>query len=100
MKTEIRRYELTASEFDWNFTDEKTIAAWGFNESVPGPVIRAKKGDTVVVSVKNKLKAPTIIHWHGIRLAAPMDGTDLVQKPIQPGEESWSEKQSKNCVDT
>ena len=87
MKSQTRYYELTASEFDWNLTAAKKIKAWGFNETVPGPVIRAKKGDTVVVKVKNQLKQATMIHWHGIRLAAPMDGTNLVQKAIQPGQE-------------
>lgn len=87
MKNPTQTYHLTASEFDWNIADGKTIKAWGFNNSVPGPVIRAKKGDTVAITVKNDLSEPTIIHWHGIRLTSEMDGTDDVQKPIMPGEE-------------
>jgi FtsP/CotA-like multicopper oxidase with cupredoxin domain len=87
MTTKNKYFELTASEFKWKLSGEKTIEAWGFNESVPGPVLRANKGDTVIVKVKNNLKEPTTIHWHGIRLPAAMDGTDDVQKPILPGEE-------------
>ena len=81
-----RFYELTASEFEWKLSETKTIKAWGFNESVPGPVIKARKGDIIIVKVNNQLSEPTIIHWHGVRLRAAMDGTDSVQKPIQPGE--------------
>jgi FtsP/CotA-like multicopper oxidase with cupredoxin domain len=80
-------YELTAEEFDWNISDKKLVRAWGFNKQLPGPALHAKKGDTVVVKVKNELAEPTIIHWHGIRLPASMDGTGESQKPIQPGEE-------------
>lgn len=80
-------YQLTATEFDWKISDQKTIRARGFNESLPGPELRARKGDTLVIKVKNDLQEATIIHWHGIRLPASMDGTDSVQKPIQPGEE-------------
>ena len=87
MKKNTHYYELTASEFDWKISDEKTIKAWGFNQTLPGPVIKAKKGDTVVVNVKNDLAQPTLIHWHGVRLAASMDGTGEVQSPIMPGEE-------------
>lgn len=87
MKTNTQTYQLTASEFDWNISEHKTIKAWGFNNSVPGPVIKATKGDTVVVKVKNELSEPTIIHWHGIRLESNMDGTDDVQRPILPGDE-------------
>lgn len=80
-------YQLTASAFGWSISETKTVRAWGFNESLPGPVIRANKGDKVIVRVKNELEQPTIIHWHGIRLESGMDGTNHTQKPIQPGEQ-------------
>lgn len=80
-------YKFEAGEFEWEISPGKIIKAWGFNNQVPGPVIRAGQGDTVVVRLKNNLPEPTTIHWHGIRLPAPMDGTDAVQKPVQPGEE-------------
>jgi len=82
----IVEYNLTASEFNWEIKPGKKITAWGFNNQVPGPVLRAKKGDTLVVKVENKLPESTIIHWHGIRLPSSMDGTGEVQQPILPGE--------------
>ncbi len=82
-----RYYQLTASQFEWKTSDERTIKAWGFNNSFPGPILKAKKGDELVIKVKNDLPEATVIHWHGIRLPAVMDGTDSVQKPIEPGEE-------------
>jgi FtsP/CotA-like multicopper oxidase with cupredoxin domain len=87
MKTATHTYSLTASEFQWRISEGKTINAWGFNQSIPGPTLMAQKGDTVVVKMKNDLKESTVIHWHGIQLPADMDGTDSVQKPIAPGEE-------------
>jgi FtsP/CotA-like multicopper oxidase with cupredoxin domain len=83
MKT--RNYQLIASEFSWKISDEKTITAWGFNEMLPGPILRAEKGDKVVVKVVNNLSEPTVIHWHGIRLPSGMDGTDSVQTTIAIG---------------
>src|SRR6266567_676526 len=80
-------FQLTASEFDWKISDNKTIKAWGFNNTVPGPVLKAKKGDEIIIKVKNNLQQATVVHWHGIRLAAAMDGAGETQKPIQPGEE-------------
>jgi FtsP/CotA-like multicopper oxidase with cupredoxin domain len=87
MQTNTVYYELTASAFDWAVSEEKKIKAWGFNNQLPGPVIKAKKGDTLIIKVKNELTEPTIVHWHGIRLPASMDGTGEAQQPIQPGEE-------------
>jgi len=82
----VVEYNLTASEFTWELRPDKTITAWGFNNQVPGPVLKAKKGDTLVVRVQNNLPEATMVHWHGIRLPATMDGTGEVQKPIQPGD--------------
>jgi FtsP/CotA-like multicopper oxidase with cupredoxin domain len=79
-------YTLEASEFDWQIRPGKTIRAWGFNNQVPGPVLRAKQGDTLIINVVNKLPEATMVHWHGIRLPATMDGTGEVQAPILPGE--------------
>jgi FtsP/CotA-like multicopper oxidase with cupredoxin domain len=86
MKTKIIEYNLEASEFNWDIAPGKTIEAWGFNKQLPGPELRANVGDTLVVRLTNHLKEPTLIHWHGLRIPALMDGTDAVQKPIQPGE--------------
>jgi FtsP/CotA-like multicopper oxidase with cupredoxin domain len=86
MQTKTHYFELTAAAFDWKVSEQKTVKAWGFNQQLPGPVIRARKGDTVVVNVKNELSEPTMVHWHGVRLPAAMDGTGVTQRPIQPGE--------------
>ncbi|HET6556102.1 MAG TPA: multicopper oxidase family protein, partial [Prolixibacteraceae bacterium] len=48
--------------------------------------LRVNVGDTLVVLLTNHLKEPTLIHWHGLRVPASMDGTGVTQKPIQPGE--------------
>ena len=80
-------YHLTASEFNWQVSEEITVKAWGFNQELPGPILRVNKGDELLVKVTNKLPEPTTIHWHGIRLPASQDGTGEVQKPILPGEE-------------
>jgi FtsP/CotA-like multicopper oxidase with cupredoxin domain len=80
-------YLLEANEFDWEIAPGKTVKAWGFNKQLPGPTIKAQKGETVSVKVKNNLQERTVIHWHGIRLPAAMDGTDNVQKLIEPGQE-------------
>src|SRR5690606_41838053 len=56
--------------------------------SLPGPLIRAKVGDRIVVRFRNSLPEPTSIHWHGMRLPNDMDGVPgLTQPPIEPGSE-------------
>ena len=84
-QSKVVAYNFEASEFDWELAPGKMVKAWGFNQQLPGPVLRASKGDTLVVRVTNNLPEATTIHWHGICLPASMDGTHGVQKPIEPG---------------
>ncbi|HMG15306.1 MAG TPA: multicopper oxidase family protein [Saprospiraceae bacterium] len=85
-QTKVVEYNLEASEFNWDIAQGKTIQAWGFNKQLPGPVLKANAGDTLVVKFTNNLQEATMIHWHGLRIPANMDGTGAVQKPIEPGE--------------
>lgn len=78
--------ELEATEIDWEFRPGVRTRAWGFNGGVPGPTIEARVGDVLEIRLTNRLPEPTVIHWHGLRVPAAMDGTDMVQHPVAPGE--------------
>ena len=78
--------DLDAREVDWEFRPGRATRAWGFNGQVPGPAIEARVGDVLEVRLTNHLPEPTAIHWHGLRVPAAMDGTDMVQRPVPPGE--------------
>lgn len=58
------------------------------NGSLPGPTLRVKEGDTLVVHVFNKSPYNLTIHWHGIfqLLSGWADGPEYAtQCPIRPG---------------
>jgi FtsP/CotA-like multicopper oxidase with cupredoxin domain len=78
--------ELDAREMDWQFRAGRRTRAWGFNGQVPGPTIEARLGDVVEIRLTNRLDEPTAIHWHGLRVPAAMDGTEMVQRPVLPGQ--------------
>ena len=60
---------------------------WGYNASVPGPVLRLRQGSRLRVWLENHLTQATTVHWHGIRLPNAMDGVPhLTQPPVAPGE--------------
>ena len=82
----VVRVELEAAETDWEFTPGRTTRAWTFNGQIPGPTLEARVGDVLEVRFTNRLPEPTNIHWHGLQIPAAMDGTDMVQQPIAPGE--------------
>lgn len=60
---------------------------WGYDGSVPGPLLRYRQGDTVRVRLENRLPDPTSIHWHGVAIDNRMDGVvGLTQAAVAPGE--------------
>jgi FtsP/CotA-like multicopper oxidase with cupredoxin domain len=79
--------ELEAKPAAWEIGGQYApLDGWSYNGITPGPTIEARQGDTLVVRLTNRLDEPTTIHWHGLRLPAPMDGTQDVQKAIAPGD--------------
>lgn len=57
------------------------------NGTIPAPLIRMREGDRVRLSVTNRLKEPTSIHWHGLLVPFDMDGVPGVSFPgIDPGQ--------------
>jgi FtsP/CotA-like multicopper oxidase with cupredoxin domain len=77
--------ELVAAPTRWEFAPGQVIDGYAYNDSVPGPVIHARAGDTLVIHFRNDLPEPTTIHWHGLRVPAEMDGGPHSQPPIAPG---------------
>ncbi|KAG6643332.1 laccase-7 [Carya illinoinensis] len=66
--------------------NEQVITA--VNGSLPGPTIRVREGDILVVHVFNKSPYNITIHWHGVfqLLSGWADGPEYVtQCPIRPG---------------
>ena len=65
----------------------RVLTTWAYNQSVPGPLIRATAGDVLRVDLVNRLPAETSIHWHGVALRNDMDGVPgMTQVPIRAGE--------------
>jgi manganese oxidase len=80
-------FRMTASIFDWEVEPGKVVEGWGYNEQIPGPMIKVDVGDTVRVHIENELPMGTDVHWHGVRVPNDQDGVaPLTQPLIQPGE--------------
>lgn len=66
----------------------RQIEAWTYNGSAPGPELRVRQGDQVLVTLKNNdIAAGVTIHWHGIAVPNAMDGVaGVTQDAVRPGE--------------
>ncbi len=74
---------LTVTPHEY-ITNNQRVQGYAYNGQVPGPVIRAKRGDWITVDVHNQLEDPTTVHWHGLHVPFAMDGVIWQGSPIAP----------------
>jgi FtsP/CotA-like multicopper oxidase with cupredoxin domain len=67
--------------------DGKTVRAWTYNGGIPGPLIKTRVGDRLIVHFTNQLDQPSTVHWHGVRVPIEMDGVPEISQPeVKKGE--------------
>lgn len=67
-------FNLTMQQGKTQFFQGINTATLGINSHYLGPVLQAKKGDTVSLNVNNRIGEESTLHWHGFTLPAAMDG--------------------------
>src|SRR5262245_28004355 len=77
----IVEVSLTARIADVEVKPGAVVHAWTYDGHLPGPLVRARVGDRVIVHFTNELPQPTTIHWHGVRVPIEMDGVPGVSQP-------------------
>jgi FtsP/CotA-like multicopper oxidase with cupredoxin domain len=83
----ILEINLTAKVASVEVAPGKRVNAWTYDGGLPGPLIRARVGDRLVVHFKNELPQPTTVHWHGVRVPIEMDGVPGISQPdVQTGD--------------
>jgi FtsP/CotA-like multicopper oxidase with cupredoxin domain len=84
----VSRHRLTASAASIPLlgADAPDTQVLAYNGSVPGPILRFRRGERVELDFDNALDRPTTVHWHGLRVPNDMDGVPmLTQAPVAPG---------------
>jgi manganese oxidase len=83
----VKVFNLIAEPVKRKIAPFKTIEAWGYNGSIPGPTIQIQQGDRVRIVFENHLPESTTPHWHGLEVPIDQDGVSWIsQKPVAPGE--------------
>ncbi|WP_175935341.1 multicopper oxidase family protein [Corynebacterium sp. Marseille-P4321] len=87
LEGDVRRFELTAQEGEYEIVPGTMTKTWGFNGPWLGPTLYMRRGEKIDMTVRNDLPEPTIVHWHGLHLPASADGGPALM--FDPGE-TWS----------
>lgn len=61
------------------------VTTFAYNGESPGPTLRLRPGETLGVTVSNRLDQPTNLHTHGLHIS-PSGNSDNVLLHIMPGE--------------
>jgi FtsP/CotA-like multicopper oxidase with cupredoxin domain len=60
------------------------ISTIGYNNKVPGPLVRVREGQHVTIDVVNDTDVPEFVHWHGLFVPSEMDGAEEEGTPPVP----------------
>jgi manganese oxidase len=98
MDGDVKVFDLTCSEIEWETAVGMSFAALAYNGMVPGPTIRVTEGDKVRLNVTNEMTQSTAVHFHGLLVPNAMDGVPFITQPvITPGTTSTYEFTIRNA---
>ncbi|WP_433446154.1 multicopper oxidase domain-containing protein [Streptomyces sp. CA-142005] len=60
------------------------VSTTTYNGQFPGPLLRFAEGRPVAVDVHNDTSTPELLHWHGQRVPADVDGAAEEGTPYIP----------------
>ncbi len=84
-RAQIREVTLTAAPTTLDLAG-RPAATWGYDDAVPGRLVRLRAGGVLRAQLANRLPEPTTIHWHGVALRNDMDGVPgVTQAAVAPG---------------
>lgn len=77
-------YDLLTTEVEGRLSDGSTYRYWTFDNTVPGPFLRIRQGDTVTINLKNAEDSVNIhsVDFHSV--TGPGGGAAVTQ--VRPGE--------------
>ena len=67
-------YSLRIGPLRLELAPGKVIETFGYNGTVPGPVLRLREGRQVSIDIRNDTDIDDIIHWHGLYVPSAADG--------------------------
>jgi FtsP/CotA-like multicopper oxidase with cupredoxin domain len=81
----VLRAELTAALGRSELNGEQVGGAMSYDGLTPGPTLRVKPGDRIILRIINKLAQPTNVHYHGMHVS-PKGNQDNVFIQINSNE--------------
>lgn len=73
--TEVKAdYTLRIGKSLVELSPEHIVSTTTYNGQFPGPLLRFKEGQQVVIDIHNDTDTPELVHWHGQMIPSDVDG--------------------------
>lgn len=82
--TETADYTLRIGTGLVELAPDHIVSTTLYNGQFPGPLLRFKEGQRVVVDVHNDTDTPELVHWHGQMIPSDVDGAAEEGTPFVP----------------
>jgi FtsP/CotA-like multicopper oxidase with cupredoxin domain len=82
--TEKADYTLRIATGLIELSPEHIVSTTLYNGQFPGPLLRFKEGQRVVIDVYNDTDTPELVHWHGQMIPSEVDGAAEEGSPFVP----------------
>ena len=85
--------EITAEKADYTLrigtglvelSPDHIVSTTLYNGRFPGPLLRFKEGQQVIVDIHNDTDTPELVHWHGQMIPSDVDGASEEGSPFVP----------------
>ena len=85
--------EITAKKADYTLrigtglvelAPDHIVSTALYNGQFPGPLLRFKEGQQVIVDIYNDTDTPELVHWHGQTIPSDVDGAFEEDSPFVP----------------
>lgn len=77
-------FELRIAAGLVELADDRIVSTTLYNGQFPGPLVRLKEGQPVIVDIKNDSDTPELVHWHGQMIPSDVDGAAEEGTPYVP----------------
>lgn len=75
-------YTLRIADGLLELSPEHIISTTLYNGQFPGPLLRLKEAERVIVDVYNDTDTPELVHWHGRMISNQVDGASEEDTPL------------------
>ncbi len=77
-------YKLRIATSPVELAPDRIVSLTTYNGQCPGPLLRFKEGQPVIIEVSNETDTPEQLHWHGQSVPSAVDGASEEGTPFIP----------------